>query len=374
MTSLSLIEHLSIIRDPRIDRNKQHNLAEMLFVAVCAAISGAQGWSDIVDFGETKLEWLQRFIKLDNGIPVDDTFARVLSRVSPRALQASLQAWTQGVAEQTEGRIIAIDGKTARRSYDRKRQCPALHAVRAWATDAGFSLGQVATEAKSNEITAIPELLKLLELKGAIVTLDAMGCQRAIAEQIIDQGGDYVIAVKGNQSALYEAIRDFFATAQANDWRDVAVSYAEQTDAGHGRLEVRRCWASACLASLPAPERWRGLTSIALVESERHQGDSISIERRYFIASAAPEASVIARAVRAHWQIENGLHWVLDVTFREDESRIRRGHGAENFSTLRQFALGLLNREPSKLSIRKKRIRAGFSDDFRKQILDAAGC
>lgn len=372
MPSESLLDHLSVIRDPRLDRNKKHDLHEMLFVAICAVISGAEGWSDIVEFAESKKHWLRRFVKLDNGVPVDDTFARVLSRISPRALQECFVNWTQAVFELTEGEIVAIDGKTARRSHNRRQNEGPLHCVRAWATRAGMALGQVSTGAKSNEIKAIPELLRQLELKGAIVTLDAMGCQRAVAGQVVEQGADYVLAVKANQPGLQEAVKDFFETAHAHEFAHLEVSYHEQVESGHGRVETRRCWACDDLQSLPEPQKWRGLRSIAMVESEREIDGHSSRERRFFISSLPPEAEPIARAVRAHWEIENGFHWVLDVTFREDESRIRRGHGAENFSTLRTVAVNLLKQEPSKRSIRKKRVRAGFSDEFREQVLTAA--
>lgn len=372
MASEDLLAQLSIIRDPRIDRNKKHDLSEMLFIAVCAAISGAEGWADIVEFAEAKEDWLRRFVRLDNGIPVDDTFARVLSRIAPRALQQCLVSWTQTLYEQSAGSVIAIDGKTVRRSHDRRHDRGPLHLVRAWATEAGLALGQVATEVKSNEIVAIPELLGYLELSGAIVTIDAMGCQRGIAEQIVAQGGDYVLAVKANQPGLHEGMMDFFETALANDLRGVAHSYYEQTDSGHGRVEVRRCWASEHLDGLVHGDLWAGLRSIALVESERHIHGQVSVERRYFISSLPGAAEPIARAVRAHWQVENGCHWVLDMTFREDDSRIRRGDGAENFSTLRHFALNLLKQHAPKLSVRKKRIRAGFSDLFREQVLAGA--
>ena len=373
MSSLNLLAHLSVIRDPRIERNKKHDLSEMLFVAVCAAISGAEGWSDIVEFAEAKEEWLRRFVRLENGIPVDDTFARVLSRITPAALQGCLVKWTQSLCEHGAGEVIAIDGKTVRRSHNRRQGRGPLHLVRAWATEAGLALAQVATEVKSNEIVAIPVLLRYLELKGAIITIDAMGCQRDIAAQIVEQGGDYVLAVKGNHATLHDSIVDFFATARAHDFGGVTHTYYEQTDAGHGRVEVRRCWASAHLAGLAPVEQWARLQSIAMVEGERHIEGKVSVERRYFITSLAAEAEPIARAVRAHWQVENGCHWVLDMTFREDDCRIRRGYGAENFSTLRHFALNLVKRHAPKLSVRKKRIRAGFSDIFREELLASTG-
>ncbi|MCA9647342.1 MAG: ISAs1 family transposase [Myxococcales bacterium] len=371
MASLDLLSCLSVVPDPRIDRNKRHDLGEMLFVAVCAVLSGAQGWSDIVEFAHAKEAWLRKFVRLENGVPVDDTFARVLSRVKPQALNEAFLVWVRALVSDASGRFVAIDGKTVRRSYDRRRERGPLHLVSAWATQHGFALGQVRTQEKSNEITAIPQLLHQLELAGAVVTLDAMGCQREVAAQIRAEKGDYVLAVKANQGALHEALEDFFATAEAADYAGVEHTYYEETDAGHGRVERRRCWASERLSTLPEPERWAGLRSIALVCSERHCGETVSTERRLFISSLPAKADAISRAVRAHWHIENGLHWVLDVTFREDESRIRRGYGAENFSVLRHLALNLLKREPTAISMRKKRIRAGFSDEFREQVIQA---
>lgn len=372
MASPDLLRCLSVIPDPRIDRNKRHDLGEMLFVAVCAVLSGAQGWSDIVEFAHAKEAWLRKFVRLDNGIPVDDTFARVLSRIRPQALNEAFLDWVNGLVSSEPGRFIAIDGKTLRRSHDRRRGRGPLHLVSAWATQHGFALGQVKTDEKSNEITAIPELLRQLELAGAVVTLDAMGCQRELAAQVRAQKGDYVLAVKANQGGLHEALEDFFATAEATQYQGVEHTYHEETDSGHGRVELRRCWASGQLPTLPEPERWAGLRSIALVCSERHCGATVTTERRLYISSLPAKAEAISRAVRAHWQIENGLHWVLDVTFREDESRIRRGHGAENFAVLRHLALNLLKREPTNISMRKKRIRAGYSDAFREQIILAA--
>lgn len=235
-----------------------------------------------------------------------------------------------------------------------------------------MALGQVATETKSNEITALPDLLAQLELRGALVTLDAMGCQRAVADQVIEQGGDYVLAVKGNQPGLQEALADFFETADSETIPRDSAHYYEQVEQGHGRVETRRCWASDCLATLPDAEQWRGLQSIVLVESERDVDGTVSRERRYFISSRPPEARTLAGAIRAHWEVENALHWVLDVTFREDDSRIRRGHGAQNFSTLRQFALNLLKNEATNISVRKKRVRCALNDKFRSQVLASA--
>lgn len=369
MAVVDLLTHLRALPDRRIQKKTRHRLDEMVFIAICAVISGAEGWSDIVAFAETKRDWLRRFLSLENGIPVDDTFARVLSVLSPQAFAECLMAWTHGLAEQHPGEVIAIDGKTVRRSHDRKHQRSPLHLVRAWASAQGIALGLVKTEAKSNEITAIPDLLTLLELKGALVTIDALGCQTAIAEQIVRQGGDYLLAVKDNQPGLHAALRDFFQTAQADRFAKVSHTYAEDVDSGHGRIEIRRCWASDCLATLNQPERWFGLKSIVRIERERHVGEKVSVETAYYISSRPADAEKLSQAARAHWGIENSCHWVIDVTFNEDQSRIRRGDGAQNIAVLRQFALNLLKLDPTKSSVRRKRFKAGLDDDFRLQVL-----
>ena len=372
MATLNLLESLRALPDPRVAKKTRHRLDEMVFIAICAVISGAQGWSDIVEFAETKADWLRRFLRLENGIPVDDTFARVLSVLSPKAFAECLLSWTQALAAAGPGGVIAIDGKTARRSHDRRRRQNPLHLVRAWAIDQGLALGLVKTEAKSNEITAIPDLLELLELKGALVTIDAMGCQTAIAQQIVDQGGDYLLAVKDNQPTLHADLQDFFASAKAHGFAGVAHDFAETVDADHGRIETRRCWVSECLATITDAERWIGLKTLVLIERERIVGAAVSREQAFYISSRPADARRLGQAARDHWGIENGCHWVIDVTFNEDQSRIRRGHGAHNFAILRQSALNLLKQEKSNGSLRRKVIRAGLSDDYRLQVLGGA--
>ena len=277
--------------------------------------------------------------------------------------------WTHSVAEINEGEQVSIDGKTLRRSFNHKDKLSAIHMISAWAHQARMSLGQVKTAEKSNEITAIPELLKILELKGCIVTIDAIGCQKEIAETIVEKQADYVLAVKGNQKYLHEAIKDYFEEAIANGNAKLCqMKQYQEVDAGHGRIETRQCYLSTCLDTLPNPSQWAGLKSIAMVESERYVKGKISIERRYFI-STLTQIEPLGTAVRKHWGVENSLHWVLDVTFREDESRIRTGFAPANFNILRQFALNLLKREPSILSIKRKRFKATLSDAFREKIL-----
>lgn len=366
----SMVEHFLKLKDPRIERHKKHRLEDIIVLSICAVLSGAEGWEAIRDYGETKLEWLRRFIPLANGIPADDTIARVMSRLSAKGLQECFISWVTAVSEVTQGSVIAIDGKTARRSFDRSRGKQAIHMVNAWSSANGVVLGQLKTEEKSNEITAIPKLLEVLEIKGCIVTIDAMGCQKEIAQQIIEQGGDYLLAVKGNQGTLEAAVVDFFETAEAADFKGVPVDYHEAIDSGHGRIEVRRCWSSSVLNTLPHPEQWVGLTSIAMIESERHTGERMSLERRYYITSLQSDAQRTGHAARSHWGVENTLHWTLDVTFREDECRVRRGEAAENLCTLRHFALNLLKQETTlKKSIKQKRLRAGWDDNYRAKVL-----
>lgn len=364
------LEHFAEIEDPRIERCKRHALLDILFLSVCAVLAGADGWEAIEDFGQTKLDWLRKYVPLGNGIPRHDTIARVLCRLDPEALQKSFIGWMQGCVQAVGGQVVAIDGKTVRRSFDTASRRNSLHLVSAWAVGHGVVLGQVKTAAKSNEITAIPALLELLELKGAIVTLDAMGCQKVIAAKIREKKADYVLALKANQKGLYEPVEEFFATARKNDFKGVRHEYVEHTDSGHGRVEVRRCWQSLQVDYLPGQAQWAGLRSMALVESERHVNGKLSVERRYYLSSLPLEASALAQAVRAHWGVENGLHWVLDVTYREDDSRIRRGHAAENFSTLRRLTLNLLKQETSRpLSQRKKRMVCGWDDGYREKVL-----
>lgn len=366
----SIIKHFSILKDPRIERHKKHNLVDIIVLALGAVLSGAEGWEAIEEYGHAKLEWLRKFIPLGNGVPAHDTIARVLSRVSAKGLQECFLNWVRAVHRATEGPIVAIDGKRVRRSFDWGAGKGAIHRVSAWGSANGLVLGQLKTAEKSNEITAIPHLLELLELKGGIVTLDAMGCQTEIVEKIIEKGADYVLAVKGNQGHLYEAVVDFFDTAQRAHFQGVPFDYHEETESGHGRIEVRRYWTTPVLTPLPQVSQWAGLKIIGMAESERHLGDKLTVERRYYIASLKSEARQFGQAVRGHWGIENSLHWVLDVTLREDECRIRRGEAAENFCTLRHFAFNLLKQEKTmKKSIKQKRLKAGWDDTYRAKVL-----
>lgn len=367
-TPQSLIEHFSKLEDPRVDRNKKHELIDVIVLCVCAVVSGAEGWSDIEEFGRTKLEWLRQYVPLANGIPVDDTIARIISALSVSGFQACFTSWMEDVVKVSKGEVIAVDGKTSRRSHDRRRGLKALHMVSAWACGNGVVLGQVKTEEKSNEITAIPELLEKLELSGCIVTIDAMGCQREIAKKVREAGGDYVFTVKGNQERLEREVREYFDAARDDNFDRPDIDYRDTEGTGHGRMEYRSYFLSTDLSQLSGVEKWSGLRAIGMVESERHSAQKASIEQRYFITSL-DDVNSFHRAVRSHWSIENELHWRLDVTFREDESRIRRGNAPHNMGVIRHVAMNLLKRETSKISIRKKRIRAALNDDFRDNIL-----
>lgn len=365
----SLTDHFASIRDPRVERNRLYPLMEIMLLVVCATLSGAEGWEAMEEFGKEKLDWLRTFAPFANGIPSHDRIADVISRLNPKAFQSAFFSWTQAVAEATEGDIVAVDGKTSRGSRDRRRGLQALHMVSAWSNRNRLVLGQEATEEKSNEITAIPKLLELLELKGCIVTIDAMGCQSKIAEQIIDQGGDYVLGLKGNQSTLHEEVEDFFNTARAGEFADVTYDYAEETDKDHGRLEVRRYWITEALGTLSEPERWTGLRSIGMVERECWIAERHSLERRFFINSIPAQAGRFAEAVRGHWGVENLLHWRLDVVFREDANRIRKGNAPAILTSLRHLCMNLLEREPSKLGMSKKRRKATWNDDYRAKVV-----
>jgi predicted transposase YbfD/YdcC len=368
MTAI-FMEHFSDLKDPRDDKNKKHQLLDILFLVIAAVISGAEGWEAIEAFGQEKLNWLRKYFPFANGVPSHDCIRMVMISLSPKALQGCFARWMQAVVEVAQGEVVAIDGKTIRRSFDRAGGLGPIHMVSAWAKGKGVCLGQVKTDEKSNEITAIPALLGLLELRGCIVTLDAMGCQREIAEKIRQHRADYVLAVKANQKELHEAIEDYFETAQQAGYRAVALERVEEVDSGHGRVEVRRYELVGDLSTLPKPEQWKDLQGIARVECERHMDGQVSSEVRYYITSFGQKVGRLAEAVRGHWGIENSLHWVLDVTFREDDSRLRTGYGAQNFAVIRHIALNLLKREPSKGSLKRKRYKAALSNEFRANVL-----
>ena len=372
-----LAAHFAVMKDPRKAKGKQHRLRDIMMLTICAVICGADSFTAIEAFGQAKQRWLGQFLDLEHGIPSHDTIGRVFAGIDPEAFEECFLTWVEAACEATDGEVIAIDGKTLRRSYDRHAGKAALHMVSAWATANGLALGQVRTAEKSNEITAIPELLEVLSLSGCIVTIDAMGCQRAIAETITDQGADYVLALKGNQGELRADTEALFGRvcgredSLEGERESAAVSTHKSVTGGHGRVETRRCWAlDVAEKGWVDLEGWHKLRTVCLVEHERFDGEKTTTQRRYYISSLAPEAQVLLRAVRQHWHIENKLHWVLDVAFREDESRIRTGHAAQNMAVVRRLALNLLKQEPtSSAGIKNRRLRAGWDEAYLRKVL-----
>ena len=368
--AVAIVEHFKDIEDPRIERGKLHNLIDIIAIAICAVICGADTWEDIELFGEAKHEWLKQFLELPNGIPSHDTFGRVFSIISPVEFQRSFLNWIKAISDSIEKEVVAIDGKTSRRSYDKNKGKGAIHMVSAWATANRVVLGQVKTEDKSNEITAIPELLDVLALKDCIVTIDAMGCQKNIAAKIIDKDADYILALKGNQGTLHEDIKLFFQDASDTSFKDIRYDFHKTIDGDHGRIETRHYWIVSDIDWLEGKTDWKELKSIGMVESEREIGDKLTKETRYYISSLPGNAKLFGDAVRKHWGIENSLHWVLDVVFREDECRIRKGYAAENFAVLRHIALNLVREEKSiKRGVKGKRLKAGWDNDYLGKIL-----
>ena len=370
----SFQKHFAVVDDPRIERSKCHLLMDILFLSVCATIAGADGPSDIADFGRQQITWLRKFIPLPNGIPSHDTIGRVFALIKPIQFQEAFLSWIETlVPENGEGealRLLPIDGKTLRGSHRRNDELKPLHLVSAWATNCGLSLGQVAVDDKSNEITAIPKLLEMLELAGAIVTIDAMGCQKEIAKKIIDKEGDYVLAVKDNQPTLRAAMEASFVEADEQDSVLAGSRHYVTQEKSHGRTEER----DYVIAPLPKEmlafkTEWEGLCTIGRVIAKVERDGTQSQEVRYFISSLPPKVKQFAGAVRGHWGIENGLHWVLDVVFGEDASAIHVGHAPENFGFLRRFVVSLLKRDTSEGSLRRKRKRAAWSTSFLENVL-----
>jgi predicted transposase YbfD/YdcC len=367
--SAAFQDHFQDLTDPRVERTRKHPLINIVFIAVCGVLSGANSFAAIEEFGLDRRTWFARFLDLTNGIPSDDTFARVLARIDPGAFEKCLLSWMQAVQEITDHRLIAIDGKTLRGSYDRRDGKAAIHMVSAWSSENTLSLGQVVVNEKSNEITAIPELLRLLDVSGAVVTIDAMGCQKEIADLIREGGGDYVLAVKQNQPTLSEQVGEAIDAGLEQD--AAALDEHQTVETGHGRQETRT------YVIFPAPETvdpdgvWRDLSAVgmAITESTDSQGHC-RLEARYYILSVLLTAKEFAEAVRGHWSIENNLHWQLDVSFREDECRVRTDHAPANLSVIRRFALGLLKRETScRRGIETKRLKCAASDEYREKAL-----
>jgi predicted transposase YbfD/YdcC len=358
--------------DPRVEGRCDHLLVEILLVAVCAVLCGAESWSEVEEFGNTKATWLQQYLSLPAGIPSHDTFSRVFRLLNAAEFQRRFMRWVEQHFTRAAGQVIAVDGKTARGSRDSFRGQDAIHLVSAWASESGVLLGQRKVDAQSNEITAVPELLKLLFVKGCIVTVDALNCQKDIAQVVIEQQADYVFALKANHPQLHQEVIDWFDWAQARDFREVNHSFHQTVNKGHGRIEIRRCWAIAdplALESLAHYEGWTGLRSVVMVQRERRSASQQQTETVYYLSSLPADAQRLLAATRAHWSVENSFHWTLDVIFAEDASRVRLDDAPENLAVIRHIALNLLKRHPAKLSLKRKRFRAALDDTFLFELL-----
>ncbi|MGH9354072.1 MAG: ISAs1 family transposase [Terriglobia bacterium] len=379
LTTTSLVAHLARVPDPRVNRNKEHDLVDILVIAVCALLCAAETFNDMEDFGKAKREWFETFLKLRNGIPSHDTFNRVFAAIKPEHFLECFLGWTQSVREAVAQEVVALDGKALRRALSGEQSVK--YVVSAWAEGNGLVLGQWKVADKSNEITAVPELLRVLELSGCIVTMDAMGCQKKIAKEIVEADADYVLALKGNQEAVHEEVKTFLDQAlveqQSPRAPGVPLSAAaarlacwETVEKDHGRFEIRRYCQSAELGWFADGGKWEGLKSVGMVESVREWKGKTTIERRYFLSSLPLGVETFARAVRGHWGVENKLHRVLDVCLREDQSRARTGYAAENLATLRRLALNMLKREQTKKrGIRGKQLNASWDHPYLLRLL-----
>jgi predicted transposase YbfD/YdcC len=370
-----VVGYFDALEDPRASVNLKHPLVSVVVIAMMAVLAGAGGPTAIAKWAALKEEFLLKVLTLPNGIPRKDVFRRVLMLLRPEAFQACFVNWLQSLrAQATEATgvdqpVFAVDGKTARRSHDRKKGLGALHTVSVWASELGLSLGQVACEEKSNEITAIPELLRLVDIKGTIITIDAMGTQKAIAEQIIDSGADYVLALKGNQETLHQAVIDYIDEQITNDFADAQARRHVTTEKGHGREETRSYIQMPVPESLRGLELWKGLKSIGMATLLCVRNGVETADTRFFISSLPVGVKRFARAIRSHWSIENSCHWSLDMIYREDESRIRKPQLRENFAWLNRFTLSLLKQHPGRDSIAMKRRGCGWSDDFLLEVI-----
>lgn len=379
LAQTSLIAHFTPMRDPRINRRKDHDLIDILVIAVCSLLCGGEGFNDMEDFGKAKHDWFRTFLRLRNGIPSHDTFNRVFAALEPKEFLDCFLRWTQSLRQAVHQEVVALDGKALRRALDQGESVK--YVVSAWAESNGLVLGQLKVADKSNEITAVPELLRVLELSGCIVTTDAMGCQRKIAKEIIEADADYVLALKGNQETVHQEMKSFMDATlleqQTPRPKGAKLSRAaatlaslETVEKDHGRLEIRRYYQSDQLDWFADRFKWEGLKSLGMIESIRELDGQITIERRYYLCSLPLDVKTFARAVRSHWGVENKVHWIMDVCFREDQSRARAGYAAENLATLRRLALNLLQREKTKKrGIKGKQLNAGWDHAYLLRLL-----
>jgi len=369
-----LIEYFEGLADPRMDRTRDHKLVDILVIGLCSLLTGGEGFTDMEVFGKAKYEWLKTFLELPNGIPSHDTFNRVFSTIDPYAFLECFVQWVQDICPALQNEIVAIDGKALRRAYNEGEAIPYI--VSAWATNNGLALGQVKVNDKSNEITAIPELLRVLELKGCIVTIDAMGCQKEIAAKIIDKQADYVLALKGNHATVHEEVKEFFdeavpvcAAQCADTVTPGTMDFFQTKEKNHGRIDTRQYWHSTDITWFADKPLWKGLSSFGMVESIRRVKGKSTIERRFYLCSFPLGAEQFANAVRGHWGVENPLHWSLDVTFKEDNSRARTKNAAQNVATLRRIALNLVKNNPNKkYSVRQRRILAALDEQYLQKL------
>lgn len=359
-------KHLECIDDPR-HHNIRHLLYDMLMISLCAIISGAEAWTQVAEYGRSKTDWFKKFLKLPNGIPSHDTFGRLFASLEPKQFQEFFANWVQDISNCLKDKTVCIDGKTLCGSHDKINGKPSIHMVSAWASQIGLVLGQLKTDCKSNEITAIPELIKTLALEGAVITIDAMGCQKKITHTIIDKKADYIIQVKDNQKNLHKDIALFFKNLKNGSFDSF-----ETIDGDHGRIETRSYYTTSDIDWLEGKHLWAGIKSIAMVVRQREIDGSVSKEKSFFISSLQSNAQLVAQSIRNHWSIENGLHWCLDVAFNEDACRIRKDHAPENLATLRHMAINLLKQETSlKAGIQSKRLKAAWDHQYLMKILGA---
>lgn len=371
----NLVEHFSHIKDPRVERTKKHQLTDILVIAILAVIAGAQGWEDIENYGISKRQWLEEFLTLPNGIPSDDTFRRVFGVIDPDALNRCFLKWVETLVTKMGGEVIPIDGKTIRGSYDRNLGKSALHVISAWSSQQHLVLAQMKVEDKSNEITAIPALLELLDITGATVTIDAMGTQTEIAEKIIHKKADYILALKANHPTLYNQVRQWFEKAQAQNFSGINVSYERRLEKGHHRTEIREVWSLPleALGNIYQPRPWAGLKSVIMLVRVRHLWNKTTREVQFYLSSLPHDAPLQGRAIGNHWGIENEAHWILDCTFGEDACRIRSFHSPQNFAILRRLALNVLNREKTyKRSLKQKMKRTAMDNDYMLKVLNSS--
>jgi predicted transposase YbfD/YdcC len=367
----TLLSHFASLEDPRVEYLVEHLLTDIVAITICAVVCGADTWVDIEAYGHSKAEWLKTFLALPNGIPTHDTIRRLFARLEPSQLQRCFISWVNSIAQLTAGEVVSIDGKTVRQSYDKSKGKGAIHMVSAWASENRLVLGQVKVDDKSNEITAIPKLLEVLDVKNCLVTIDAMGAQKEIAAFIIEKGADYVLSLKGNQGNLHEDVEQLFNWARQTSFKDIPHEAYQSLEKNHGRTEIRRYWLLGSVEHLIDASQWRGLKRVGLVESERRiKGQPTTIDQRYFLVSLDGDVERFAYAVRGHWGIENQLHWSLDVVFHEDDSRIRTGHSPENMTLIRKIALNLLSQESStRVGKKAKRLKAGWDNDYLIKVL-----